>query len=288
MSFGKYDCLNCKISFLKPIGYLNEKKELVNNSYCSQFCQSAHRFKRVTLVCSNCECKREFSRKLSAISPRNYCSHSCAAIVMHRYKVKVLRSLDKCKFCEKNIQRKGCGYCSRQCYMSSRVKYWQAYKPRYSPEDVLLVIRKFINKNGRLPVKRELNKIYQPARKYYGSWNNAIEAAGFMPNPVLFANHHIARDGHICDSLAEKIIDDYLCTVKIKHERSVHYPEGTYTADFKIGEKYVEYFGLAGEHKRYDELRRIKLKLANKYKMNLIEIYPKDLFPNHKLAEIIW
>ena len=77
----------------------------------------------------------------------------------------------------------------------------------------------------------------------------------------MFANRQLANDGHMCDSLAEKIIDDFFFEKSISHERSTPYPEGEYTFDFKIGEKYIEYFGLAVEHKRYDELRAIKQEL---------------------------
>lgn len=144
-------------------------------------------------------------------------------------------------------------------------------------DTVIKEIKEFYTTNGRIPLKREKWNIYKAARKYFGTWNNAIIAAGFKPNPVMFANHQIAKDGHICDSLAEKIIDDYLFENKINHERKVPYPEGGYTADFKIGDKIIEFFGLAGEHQRYDELRRIKKKLAEKYSLKLVEIYPKDL-----------
>lgn len=140
---------------------------------------------------------------------------------------------------------------------------------------------------GAFQLKREMYSIYKATRRYFGTWNNAIIAAGFEPNPVLFAKHHIANDGHICDSLAEKIIDDYLSERKIKHERSIPYPEGSYTADFKIGKKIVEYFGLAGEHKRYDELKEIKQRMVKRYKLKLIEIYPKDLFPVHNLENLL-
>ena len=49
--------------------------------------------------------------------------------------------------------------------------------------------------------------VYGKARYVFGTWNNAISAAGYKPNPVMFARHHIASDGHRCDSLAEKIIE---------------------------------------------------------------------------------
>lgn len=103
----------------------------------------------------------------------------------------------------------------------------------------------------------------------------------------MFADKCVARDGHICDSVAEKVIDDYLSRKEIKHQRNISYPGGIYTADFKIGIKLIEYFSLSGELERYYELREIKKKLAKQYKLNLVEIYPKDLYPKNRLATIL-
>lgn len=129
--------------------------------------------------------------------------------------------------------------------------------------------------------------MYRTARELFGSWNKAIEAAGFKPNPVLFAKKFIAKDGHKCDSFAEKIIDDWLYFKNIKHSRNAPYPNSSYTADFLINGKFVEFFGLNGELSEYDKNIKIKQRLAKKYKINLIKIYPKDLFPINHLSSII-
>ena len=50
------------------------------------------------------------------------------------------------------------------------------------------------------------------------------------------------------------------------------------SADFKVGNFLIEYFGLAGEMESYDQLIQKKRILARDKRMNLIEIYPKDLF----------
>lgn len=147
------------------------------------------------------------------------------------------------------------------------------------PESELLdKIKKFVKKNGRIPYKWEIGH-YSAMRGRFGTWNKAIEAAGFKPNPVMFAKKYIAKDGDKCDSLAEKIIDDYLSKRNIKHTRNFPYPgsEG-FTVDFKVGDFWIEFFGLSGGLKRYDELKERKLKLAKKYKLKIVEIYPKDVF----------
>lgn len=128
--------------------------------------------------------------------------------------------------------------------------------------------------------------IYRTARDLFGTWNNAIKASGLEPNPVLFSERQIANDGHICDSMAEKIIDDWLSVKKIPHKRNIRYPDSPYTADFSINGKLVEFFGLTGEIKGYDEITAAKRKICAKLNIPLIEIYPHDLFPTKKLSLI--
>lgn len=156
-----------------------------------------------------------------------------------------------------------------------------------APEKIIKSIKDFYFLHNRIPLKSEF--LYtNPARKRFGSWNKAIKAAGFKPNPVMFTRKHKANDGHICDSLAEKIIDDWLYTKNIDHKRSIPYPGNIHLhVDFVVGNYWIEFFGLHGQHKRYDELRKEKLELAIKYNLKLIEIYPKDLFPDNKLEQIL-
>jgi hypothetical protein len=52
--------------------------------------------------------------------------------------------------------------------------------------------------------------MYREYQQRFGSWNNAIRLAGFEPNSVIFSKKFLAKDGHVCDSYAEKIIDDWL------------------------------------------------------------------------------
>lgn len=100
----------------------------------------------------------------------------------------------------------------------------------------------------------------------------------------MFAKKHIAKDGHICDSLAEMIIDDWLYAKSIAHKRTIPYPGNkTLTADFVVGEYWIEFFGLYGQHRRYDELRNEKLQLVKKYNLKFIALYPANLFPKNTL-----
>lgn len=87
----------------------------------------------------------------------------------------------------------------------------------------------------------------------------------------------LADDGHICNSLAEAKIDNYLSRNNIHHEKEPLYPGGIlWRADFKVGNVYIEYFGLTGQ-KNYDIKTKSKIEYAKQYKMELIELYPSDI-----------
>ena len=152
---------------------------------------------------------------------------------------------------------------------------------------ILKEIKAFYQKYGRVPLKREMYGRYRDARRLFETWNKTIIAAGLHPNPVRFAEKQAANDGHICDSLAEKIIDDWLYSKNIQHQRGVPYPHSAYTADFQVDGKFIEFFGLNGELKEYDKNTKLKEELSKRYNLKLIKIFPKDLFPINRLSQII-
>jgi len=159
----------------------------------------------------------------------------------------------------------------------ARINLARFWKKPYSKEELLNKICQFYSKHKRIPLKREFN-MYEEYKRRFGSWNNAIKLAGFEPNQVIFSKKFIAKDSHVCDSFAEKIIDDWLSKNNIKHERNIPYPNRKMTADFAVGDVRIEYFGLRGLNKIYDKIIKRKQKLCQKEKLKLIEIYPSDLF----------
>ncbi len=160
------------------------------------------------------------------------------------------------------------------------------FKIKYTRNQLINEIKAFRKKVGRIPTKREFYNHWQPFRRVFGSWNKAILASGFKPNPVLFAKRWLAKDGHICNSLSEKIIDDFLTRNNIQHLKDVYYPnQRKFSADFVVKGKYwVEFVGLKGVLKRYDRLFKRKTLLAKKNGIKIIELYPSDLFPKEKLT----
>ena len=115
--------------------------------------------------------------------------------------------------------------------------------------------------------------------KKFGSWLNTLIVSGILENGTrrtTRGTQTIALDGHVCLSLGEKTIDDYLYTNHIKHEKEPKYPSGNYRADFLVGDIFIECFGLVG-NEDYDKKIVLKQQMCKKYNINLIEIYPQDL-----------
>lgn len=274
MPFSLLKCSYCGKRVLRSLKRINESKKFGWKIFCSNRCLGLSKRKLVSFVCANPACNKVFQRNPSDSkkSKNFYCSLRCAALV-NNYKYPKNRGVLKiCAYCGKNFKSRK-KYCSRLCKDKGET---------VSGKDIIVLIQKFFVENGRIPFRNEFTHA-RAARFRFGTWNNAIKAAGFKTNPVMFAKKYIANDGDKCDSLAEKIIDDWLNARKIKHLRNFHYPgnEG-FTVDFKVGDFWIEFFGLSGQLRRYDQLKRRKLKLAKKYKLNLIQIYPKDIFPLNK------
>lgn len=152
-------------------------------------------------------------------------------------------------------------------------------------------IQKLAQELQRTPARREY-KSYTGCIKSFGSWNKTLVIAGLLPNRNLNQKMYSrkiceANDGHICNSISESIIDNWLTDHQIPHIKEVPYPKGKFIADWMIGVRtLVEYFGLANDSERYDKEIKKKKYLAKVMGINLIEIYPKDLFPAKKLDTI--
>ena len=93
----------------------------------------------------------------------------------------------------------------------------------------------------------------------------------------------MAKDGHACNSLDEKTIDDLLSANGIAHKKEPYYPSHRLLnpnrkkrADWKVGDIYIEYFGLAGTP-AYDQRTFEKLQLAAENGLELIPLFPSDV-----------
>lgn len=124
-------------------------------------------------------------------------------------------------------------------------------------------------------------------KEVFGSWLNALIQAEVLEGAVRKTARGIqsvAKDGHICFSLGEKTVDEFLFARGISHEKEPRYPECNYRADFKVNNFYVEYFGLVGDPD-YDAIIKEKRRISRKFGISLVAIYPQDLVTPKKLEE---
>lgn len=278
------NCGKCGKEFARSKGHYDEAVKFGWKQFCSSMCLSESRTTGQKCICENPLCRKQFVRQKNEFnkSKLHFCSRSCIA-KYHNATRQISVKPRKClrSGCNRFVICQQTLYCSRKCATTAKRDI-----TKYSAEKVIEIIGAFVSKHKRIPTRNELGYLNRLARRFFGTWNDAINAAGFEPNPVRFSKHFVANDGHPCDSLSEKIIDDWLFARKIPHEVKVKYPwNNGMSADFKVGPYWIELFGLAGQLRTYDRLMRIKLKLIKKHDLNLISIYLSDLFPKNHLAE---
>jgi hypothetical protein len=127
----------------------------------------------------------------------------------------------------------------------------------------------------------------------YGGWMETVKQTGFFGNNEIKRNSFgysvFAKDGDICYSLAEKIIDDWFFNNNIKHLKETDYPkcvkkllEKNIKADWLINDIFIEYFGLQSI-KKYSEKTEMKILACKMNNVKLIALYPGD---EYKLDEI--
>lgn len=255
---------------------INESIKLGLNNYCSSSCQREGKNNQKLVKCENPNCQKSLYRKASAVSRHNFCNHSCAALVLNRLRQPKLKRCSGIK-CQ-NFVPTSKKYCSQTC-IPSRVKYTKEILTQY--------ILHFAHANKRIPTKKEFNAHWYSYKLQFGTWNNAIKSAQLSPNQCRFTHKYLANDGHVCDSLSEKIIDDWLLVRKITHQKSIYYPDqNKFKTDFLVNGKYwIEFLGLKNELKSYDLSYKRKLEIAEKGGIKIIELFPGDLFPINRLSE---
>ena len=280
------NCGHCGKEFGRSKGHYDEAVRMSWKQFCSLECQKLSKQRTVNGICKTCGVKIARQRSRMESSGNIFCSHTCSAkytnqhrltrLIIARRNRKNAKPICANPSCDKQIGIDNKQFCSPQC----RYEACKIQDEKY----VVKKIGDFVKKHGRIPIKHESVSLYGRARLAFGSWNEAIKSAGFEPNPVLFSKKFVANDGHPCDSLSEKIVDDWLYARKIPHEIKVKYPwNNGMSADFKVGNYWIELFGLTGQLKTYDRLMKIKLEKVKKYHLQLISLYLSDLFPKNHL-----
>lgn len=278
MAFGFVNCSYCNTSFLKDNRHINENLKLKHNFYCSNKCQYSSKSKKVELICENPKCNNRFKRTPNRKSFRNFCSTLCAMTIIGPENGLKKRKYCYCRYCG-NYTSPRTRYCSMKCWSKAH---------QIPKEKIIIQLQLLTQQLGRTPTERECN-FKTSAIKRFGSWTNAVIAAGLIPyrslNQRMYKRRKCtAKDGHICNSISELIIDNWLYKHNINHQKETAYPQGNFTADWSLSKEiFVEYFGLANDSKRYDEEIKKKQKICKEFGLTLIKIYSKDLFPKIKL-----
>ena len=132
-------------------------------------------------------------------------------------------------------------------------------------------------------------------KNIYGDFRCALIKANLIPESAIKSKYGImcvSKDGHFCRSLAEQKIDNWFYKNNIDHEVEPVYPKheefnksGRLRADWKIKNRFVEYFGLP-EDKKYSEKMEKKRNLAKALNLNIIELFYEDLFDLDKSLNI--
>lgn len=242
-------CDYCKKNFSKEKKKHNKLVPLYIEQFCSLRCDWYSKNKNKKISCKNPICQNTLVRSFSDFNKNChfYCSQSCAAQVNNKITGEKLKKIRTCPVCDGQFKgsRK---YCSWGCLR----KHIVATNQTLSKDIIIQRIKDFYNLHQRIPIKQEFYNA-KGARAHFGTWNKAIIAAGFIPNPVKFAKRFRARDGHICDSLSEMIIDNWLESNHIPHNIHIPYKVNNMSADFKVGDILIEFVGLEGKVAKYDQ-----------------------------------
>jgi len=130
----------------------------------------------------------------------------------------------------------------------------------------------------------------------FGSWLQTLILAGVLKDGTLQTSRRvrcIAIDGHMCNSLAEKTVDDWLYSHDISHEKEPLYPHHArlnpykMRADWKAQDILIEYAGLMDEPD-YAAKMKAKQEIATEFGLSLIILQPKDILDlDTKLASLV-
>jgi len=312
MANGIVKCDQCGKGFEKKNREINWARKCGYKIFCSGECRKKSQVKTEMRKCLACGCDISImpSQIRRSETGKFYCGSSCAARMRNlgRHKTeeekqKISQSLfgksrdggnsrieSICVVCGKKFShliaedRQACSISCGQILRFGSLPF--------TKEEVIYKIKDAADKLGRTPTSKEVvSKLTGAAQKFFGTWNKAIGDCGLDANTEWMRKIRVlCRDGHMADSLSERIVDDWLSEKGIEHERCKTYPkEFRLNCDFYLVRYnvWLEYFGLAGEHKHYDETVERKKKLARGLGLKLVYLLPSDLYPDRKIGEAL-
>lgn len=237
-------------------------------------------------TCLNCGRKYKALTKELKRGNAKFCSRNCSAAFGNKLRKKTPSPNLICHRCGNEFYRKpslikaNANYCSEDCFR-------EASGRAFSKEKILSVIKDFVERQGRIPTQVEFSRKkgwLNPSTvvDYFGSWNKAIEEAGFSSNSASMGCVCFAKDDHMCRSYSELLIDDWLADKGIKHEKEVRYPGSRLVADWKVGNTFIEYLGIDMQRdnaisRNYIQTLERKRKICSALGVKLLELRPIDL-----------
>ncbi|AIM36427.1 hypothetical protein KO02_06715 [Sphingobacterium sp. ML3W] len=112
-------------------------------------------------------------------------------------------------------------------------------------------VRAFYDLHGRTPIRREFEQVNTIARKYFGTWNNFITAAGFKPNVTK-------SKSEITEELFNLVHEFYKTHKRIPMRREFSNKSSTITKYFGSWNKFIAESGFEPNSRRIPS--KIKLK----------------------------
>jgi hypothetical protein len=100
----------------------------------------------------------------------------------------------------------------------------------YNKDSIILAIKKFTALNGRVPTYEDFKHSEEypsptTVRRYFSTWNTAIESAGLKPNEPNFGNPTVGKDNHLYRSAAEAYFCDKFLYGRYDYIVEPKYPE---------------------------------------------------------------
>jgi endogenous inhibitor of DNA gyrase (YacG/DUF329 family) len=229
--------------------------------FCGRKCAMIHAGKTAVRECPICG--KRFTVKMSNVEHGwgKYCSKTCAnkALEVNHYKT--------CPQCGKTflgdkdnwMKQK---FCSKECMKEAFC----------NPIDKELLQKLYVEDEL---TTREIGQIVARSKKVVLDY---LKRYGIPVRPDGIKNRKRIEctDGHLVRSYYEKAFDNLLHRNGIEHEYDPRLPfNHRYMADFKVGDVYIEIWGLMGI-KRYKENRDKKIQLYRDNGCKLLEVFPDD------------
>lgn len=229
--------------------------------FCSRKHAMIYSGKTVLKKCAYCG--NDFCVKSSSVDMGfgKYCSKECAN------KAQIVEHISVCPQCGKTFKwskrnRTSKKYCSRECMR-------EAFR---NPIDKELLVKLYIDDEL---TTREIGQILGRSKKVVLDY---LKLYGIKVRPDGIKNRERikCKDGHLVRSYYERAFDNILYKNGIEHEYDPRLPfNKRYMADFKVGNVYVEIWGLMNI-KQYREKREKKINLYNSNNCILLEVFPDD------------